>query len=109
MHSCHTSKYEYLKHLKGRRTLILFWLWQAIDGIYHMLRGFESKDITHVDGRVDPIEDLKCIHHELLLKDIERISNVIDGNRKNIERGVGGKEKKAEFVSHPTQASTRLH
>jgi obg-like ATPase 1 len=62
-----------------------------------MLRGFESKDITHVDGRVDPIEDLKTIHMELLLKDIDRLTNTIENNRKNIERGVGGKEKKAEF------------
>lgn len=70
---------------------------QAIDGIYHMLRGFEGKEVTHVEGRVDPIEDLKCIHNELLLKDIDRLTNVINDGRKGIERGIGGKEKKTEF------------
>jgi obg-like ATPase 1 len=69
----------------------------AIDGIYHMLRGFEGQEVVHVDGRVDPCEDLICIHNELLIKDIENMTNYIERERRFVERGVGGKDKKKHW------------
>lgn len=47
----------------------------ACDGIYHLLRAFDDKDIIHVDGDVDPVRDLKTIRAELLAKDVEAIKN----------------------------------
>ena len=35
---------------------------QAVDGIFHVCRGFEDADVTHVEDRVDPVEDLEIIH-----------------------------------------------
>lgn len=43
----------------------------ACDAIFQMLRAFEDEDVTHVDGAVDPIRDLKTILEELRLKDVE--------------------------------------
>lgn len=43
--------------------------------IVHVLRCFESDDITHVNNTVDPIEDFKTIQAELLLKDLETLEN----------------------------------
>ena len=34
----------------------------AVDGIFHVCRGFEDPDVTHVEDRVDPVEDLDIIH-----------------------------------------------
>ena len=39
------------------------------DAIAHVLRCFEDDDITHVDGRIDPVEDATTIETELMLAD----------------------------------------
>ena len=62
-----------------------------------MLRAFENADITHVEGDVNPVRDIDIINEELLLKDIEAIQKAVDKERKNVERGLGGREKKLEF------------
>ena len=53
--------------------------------------------MTHVEDRIDPVADLEIIHTELRLKDVEHCRKYVEGNAKNVERGVGGKEKKYEF------------
>lgn len=70
---------------------------QAVDGIFHMVRAFSGEEVTHVEGNVDPIRDLEIIHRELRLKDVAYVQNRIDATRKNVERGLGGKEAKQEF------------
>lgn len=35
---------------------------QAVDGIFHVCRGFEDPEVTHVEDRVDPVDDLEIIH-----------------------------------------------
>lgn len=34
----------------------------AVDGVFHVARAFEDVDVTHVEDRVDPVEDLEIIH-----------------------------------------------
>ncbi|KAJ0395043.1 hypothetical protein P43SY_003564 [Pythium insidiosum] len=70
---------------------------QAVDAIYHMVRGFDSSEVTHVEGNVDPVRDIQIIQQELRLKDLDRVTKLVDSSRKNVERGIGGKEKKMEF------------
>ena len=50
----------------------------AVDGIFHVLRTFEDPDITHVEDRVDPVDDMQIIHAELRAKDLERVDKVIE-------------------------------
>lgn len=69
----------------------------AVDGIFHMCRGFGGEEVTHVEGSVDPVRDLDIIHNELRLKDLAVASSKVEGSRKNVERKVGGKEAKEEF------------
>ena len=45
------------------------------DAICHVIRCFDDKDITHVDGDVDPIRDLQVINLELALADLQLIDN----------------------------------
>ncbi|CAK4707884.1 hypothetical protein LEN26_019277 [Aphanomyces euteiches] len=73
---------------------------QAVDAIYHMVRAFDSADVTHVEGNVDPVRDMQIILHELRLKDIDRVKKQADGMKKNVERGLGGKEKKMEYEAY---------
>ncbi|OQR96002.1 hypothetical protein ACHHYP_17338 [Achlya hypogyna] len=43
---------------------------QAVDGIFHIVRAFESDEVVHVDDSVDPIRDLETIQGELCKKDL---------------------------------------
>ncbi len=45
------------------------------DAIAHVVRCFESSDITHVEGSVDPIRDIEIIETELILADIQTVEN----------------------------------
>ena len=43
------------------------------DAVAHVLRCFEDGDITHVEGRIDPVADAETIETELMLADLESI------------------------------------
>ncbi|MFO7285914.1 MAG: redox-regulated ATPase YchF [Gammaproteobacteria bacterium] len=43
------------------------------DAIAHVVRCFEDGDVTHVAGRVDPIDDIEVIETELMLADLETV------------------------------------
>lgn len=47
------------------------------DAISHVVRCFEDKDITHVSGKVDPIDDIETINLELILADLESVNKRI--------------------------------
>jgi ribosome-binding ATPase len=47
------------------------------DAIVHVVRCFESTDVIHVAGRVDPIEDIEIINLELRLADLQMVDNVL--------------------------------
>ncbi len=61
------------------------------DAIAHVLRCFEDDDVTHVDGRVDPIADAETIETELMLADLESIERRLA----NLVRKIRGGEKEA--------------
>ncbi|ETV66216.1 GTP-binding protein YchF [Aphanomyces astaci] len=46
---------------------------QAVDGIFHVIRAFESEEVVHVDDTVDPIRDLETIQGELCKKDLSYV------------------------------------
>ncbi len=46
---------------------------REVDAICHVLRCFEDDDITHVDGKVDPIADADTVETELMLADLESL------------------------------------
>merc|ERR1712012_689342 len=51
---------------------------KACDAMIHLCRTFEDKEITHVEGEVDPVRDLDIINEELRLKDEESFMKVFD-------------------------------
>ena len=46
---------------------------REVDAIVHVLRCFEDGDVTHVEGRVDPIADAETVETELMLADLESL------------------------------------
>ena len=55
------------------------------DAIAHVVRCFEDGDVTHVEGRIDPLSDIATIETELMLADLE-----------SLERRIAQMEKKAK-------------
>ncbi|QQK81778.1 redox-regulated ATPase YchF [Salicibibacter cibi] len=51
---------------------------REVDAISHVVRCFESGDITHVSGRVDPVRDIEVINLELILADLETVGKRIE-------------------------------
>ena len=64
---------------------------REVDAIAHVLRCFEDGDVTHVEGRVDPVADAETIETELMLADMESIEKRLQ----NITRKVRGGDKEA--------------
>ncbi|NHM20671.1 redox-regulated ATPase YchF [Tritonibacter mobilis] len=65
---------------------------REVDAIAHVLRCFEDGDVTHVDGRVDPVADADTIETELMLADLESIEK----RRANLVRKLKGNDKEAQ-------------
>lgn len=51
---------------------------REVDAVVHVVRCFESSDIVHVDGSVDPARDIETIHLELIFSDMEMLERRID-------------------------------
>ncbi len=64
------------------------------DAIIHVLRCFDDDNITHVDGKVDPVRDKETIDVELQLKDLETIENRFARDEKKAKTGGDLKAKK---------------
>jgi ribosome-binding ATPase len=55
------------------------------DAIVHVVRCFESDDIIHVSGSVDPIRDIEVINLELKLSDLQMVENIISRLEKQVK------------------------
>ncbi|WP_439272011.1 redox-regulated ATPase YchF [Pseudochrobactrum sp. HB0163] len=55
---------------------------REVDAIVHVLRCFEDDDITHVEGRIDPVSDAQTVETELMLSDLESLERRIVQVRK---------------------------
>jgi len=67
------------------------------DAVIYVLRCFEDEDITHVDGRIDPMADFETVETELMLADLE-----------SLEKRKGGLEKKLKQNDKDALQTLRL-
>ncbi len=65
---------------------------REVDAIAHVVRCFEDPDVTHVEGRIDPIADIETVETELMLADLESLERRVDLLEKKAK--VGDKEAK---------------
>src|SRR5690625_250273 len=66
---------------------------RQVDAICQVVRCFDDENITHVSGRVDPIEDIETINLELILADLETIMKRFD----RVEKLAKQKDKDATY------------
>ena len=67
---------------------------REVDAIVHVLRCFEDGDVTHVEGRVDPIADAETVETELMLADLDSLERRVPNLVKKAQQG--DKEAKIE-------------
>jgi GTP-binding protein YchF len=66
------------------------------DAILHVLRCFDEGDVTHVEGRVDPVADAETVNTELMLADLSSLERRVQPLRKRAASG--DKDAKAEVA-----------
>ncbi|MCF7835563.1 MAG: redox-regulated ATPase YchF [Candidatus Marinimicrobia bacterium] len=64
---------------------------REVDAIAQVVRAFESKNITHVRNEINPEKDIEIINTELILADMETVSNRIP----KLEKEARGQNKEA--------------
>jgi GTP-binding protein YchF len=57
------------------------------DAVAYVLRCFENDDITHVEGRIDPLADLETVETELMLADLESLEKRVSNLEKKAKSG----------------------
>ena len=77
---------------------------REVDATVHVLRCFEDDDITHVEGKIDPIADAETIETELMLADLDSLERRIEQIRKR----AAAKDKESLTVLPMMEASIKL-
>ena len=65
---------------------------REVDAIAHVVRCFEDTDITHVEGKIDPIADIETIETELMLADLDSLEKRVTA----LEKKAKGNDKEAK-------------
>ncbi len=65
---------------------------REVDAIAHVVRCFEDTDVTHVEGRIDPVADIETVETELMLADLDSLERRVDGLSKKAK----GSDKEAK-------------
>lgn len=69
---------------------------RQVNAIVHVVRAFDDDDITHVNGKVDPIDDINTINLELVLADLEAVEKRYATTEKKAKQAKD-KDAAAEF------------
>jgi len=65
---------------------------REVDAIAHVVRCFEDSDVTHVEGKIDPVADIETIETELMLADLDSLEKRVDA----LEKKAKGNDKEAK-------------
>jgi len=65
---------------------------REVQAIVHVVRCFENQNIVHVDGVINPLNDIETINYELILSDQELIQRQLDKNKRILKSDKNGKK-----------------
>src|SRR5829696_4005312 len=77
---------------------------REVDAVVHVLRCFEDGDITHVEGKIDPVADIETIETELMLADLDSLEKRVDA----LEKRIRGNDKEARETLDLVQRALAL-
>lgn len=72
---------------------------REVDGIIHIVRKFDSPDISHVYGKISPDRDIEIIKTELSLADIDTVENRLSSVSRLVKTGDEKYSKEREFLN----------
>jgi GTP-binding protein YchF len=72
---------------------------REVDAIAHVVRCFEDGDITHVEGKIDPIADIDTIETELMLADLDSLEKRIVNIEKKAKQGDKESKELADLIN----------
>ena len=78
---------------------------REVDAIAHVVRCFEDGEVTHVEGRIDPITDIETVETELMLADLDSLERRVDALSKKAK---GGDKEAKETVDLANRALALL-
>jgi GTP-binding protein YchF len=76
---------------------------REVDAIAHVVRCFESGEVTHVSDRLDPIADIDTIETELMLADLDSLERRLDGLEKKAKTGDAEAKLTLDLVTRALQ------
>jgi GTP-binding protein YchF len=65
---------------------------REVDAVIHVVRCFDDNDVTHVEGRINPVADIETVEIELMLADLDSLERRADG----LEKKSRGSDKEAK-------------
>ena len=77
---------------------------REVDAVAHVVRCFEDDDVTHVEGRIDPVDDIDTIETELMLADLDSLEKRVDALTKRIR----GNDKEARETLELVESALTL-
>ncbi len=72
---------------------------REVDAICHVVRCFEDENITHVNGTINPLDDIETINLELILADLEIIDRLL-AKQKKLAKGDKTEQAKVKTLEH---------
>ena len=84
---------------------------REVDAIIHLVRCFESDQITHVNSKINPVEDLETIKTEIILSDIDVIQKKLDKGKKKMldEKEIKILEEKLSQLNEGNEVTSGDH
>src|SRR5215467_5536356 len=67
---------------------------REVDAIAHVVRCFQDSEVTHLEGRIDPIGDIETVETELMLADLESLEK----RAMALEKRARGGDKEAKLT-----------
>jgi hypothetical protein len=71
---------------------------REVDAIAHVVRCFEDTDITHVEGKIDPVADIETIETELMLADLDSLEKRFANLEKRAKTGDKEAKELADLI-----------
>jgi GTP-binding protein YchF len=78
---------------------------REVDAIAHVVRCFEDSDVTHVEGKIEPVADIETIETELMLADLDSLEKRVTALEK---RARGGDKEAKESLALVNRALALL-
>jgi GTP-binding protein YchF len=69
---------------------------REVEAVVHVVRCFVDTDVTHVEGKIDPVADIETIETELMLADLDSLEKRVEPLQKRLR---GNDKEAAETLS----------